>query len=278
MGDKSYVYFFGGEGRKYSVYISAEDGSCVKCPAPVRRNSTLMMVAALVVVVLAGFLNSVFQKPLHDHPRIVLLMILCAIIAGLLTLVIARKAKERSITQSGQPVLKNEISKAHITAGIRQLTTDQHMILGLAAAAVICLLAFWFTCNVLLWLCGTASLIVLAGLAGPMQLKERKEMYQWLSVYESHPEWTGMLRFSNGYLTMSKNGRYYPDNNIQAVATDGTILWDIGGIQSEPVNQGYQILEKIEGDRFRVQSVSEDEYLLNASVPSLELTKKADDS
>ena len=270
MGDKSYVYFFGGEGRKYSVYISAEDGSCVKCPAPARRNSTLMLVAALVVVLLAGFLNSVFQNPLHDHPRIVLLMILCALIAGLVTLFIARKAKEKDIVQNGQPVLKNEISKAHIAAAMRQIATDQHLVLGLAAASVICLLAFWFTCNVFLWLCGTASLIVLAGLAGPMQLKGRKEMYQWLAVYESHTEWASMLRFSKGYLTMSKNGRYYPDNNIQAVSADGTILWDIGTIQSDPVSQGYQILEKIENDLFRVQSVSEDEYLLNASVPSLE--------
>lgn len=277
MGDKSYVYFFGGEGRKYSVYISAEDGSCVKCPAPARRNSTLMMAAALVVVVLAGFLNSVFQKPLHAHPRIVLLMILCAIAVGLLTFILAKNRKGKDITQNGQPVLKNEISKAHIAAGVRQISTDQHMILGLSAAAVICLFAFWFSCNILLWLCGMASLVVLAGLAGPMQLKERKEMYQWLSVYESHPEWASMLRFSKGYLTMSKNGRYYPDNNIQAVTTDGTILWDIGSIQSEPVNQGYQILEKIDGDRFRVQSVSEDEYILDCSVPSIEALEKPED-
>ena len=51
--ERSYIYFYGGEGRKYSVYISPEDGSCIKCPAPAERRSMVYVIAAVLVVLIA---------------------------------------------------------------------------------------------------------------------------------------------------------------------------------------------------------------------------------
>ena len=79
-----------------------------------------------------------------------------------------------------------------------------------------------------------------------------------------------MLQFSGGYLTMTKNGRRFPDDNIRAVNNSGTVLWDIASIQNDPVSQGYMLLERIDRDTFRVQSVTEEEYILHADIPSLE--------
>lgn len=269
MTDQSYLYFYGGEGRKHSVYISPEDGSCVKCPTPDGRNSRLMLIVAALVIVLAGFLNHLFQTPLHAHRSIPVAMLLISLLAAVITYPAARNGKRKTVARTGQPILKNEISAAHIALGQRQLKTDQKMLIALAVVAVISGICFYLSCNVLLWLCCTACLVVFAALAGPMDLTARKELYRWLTVYASHPEWTVMQRYSKGYLTLSKKGRYYPDNNIRAVATDGTILWDIGSIQPEPVSQGYDLLERLDGERFRVRSCSEDFYLLQADIPSL---------
>ena len=68
---------------------------------------------------------------------------------------------------------------------------------------------------------------------------------------------------------MTKNGRRFPEDNIRAVNNTGTVLWDIGSIQKEPVRQGYMTLDRIDKDTFRVQSVTEEEYILHADIPSL---------
>lgn len=271
--DKSYIYFYGGDGRKYSVYISPDDGSCIKCPTPAGRGSMVWLIAALLVVLLAGTLNHLFQSILHQHPNIVIAMLLVAVLAGIITYLTSRHTKEKLIQKSGQPILKSEISNGHIALGRRQLKTDLRMILLLAAASLVCGVIFVLTCNVLLWLCCIAALVILASLAGSMELNARKQMYQWLTVYQAHPEWSCMLRFSGGYLTMTSKGRRFPDNNIQAVNLEGTVLWDIGTIQQEPVNQGYVQMERVENDTFRVRSVFEDDYLLQADIPSLTAVK-----
>ena len=278
MADHSYVLSSGAEGRKYLAYIPPEDGSCIKCPTPTGKSSVVYLVAALLIVLLAGTLNHQFQSILHRHPNIVLAMLLIAVLIGFVTCLTARNTKEKNVQKFGQPLLKSEVSNGHIALGKRQLNTDLRMILLLAAAAIVCGIVFYLTCNVLLWLCCAAALAILGSLAGPMELKRRKELYQWLSVYQSHPEWVRMLKFSGGYLTMSKKAHYYPDNNIQAVNTAGTVLWDIGTIQQDPVSQGYVLLERVENDTFRVRSVFEDEYLLQADVPALSPVPRAEES
>ena len=64
--------------------------------------------------------------------------------------------------------------------------------------------------------------------------------------------------------------QWFPDDNIRAVNNSGTVLWDIASIQNDPVSQGYMLLERIDRDTFRVQSVTEEEYILHADIPSLE--------
>ncbi len=267
--DRSYVYFYGGEGRKYSVYISPEDGSCLKCPAPAGRGSMGYLIAAVLVVLIASTFSGLLRELLKPRPGIVIAMLAAAVLAGVLTCILSRKKKEDAVRKYGQPLLKSEISNGHIALATRQRKTDLRMLLLLAAAALLFGFAFYVTCHVSYWLIFLAVLVILGSLAGPMDLRARKEMVQWLSVYQSHPEWNCMLQFSGGYLTMTKNGNRFPDNNIRAVNNTGTVLWDIGSIQKEPVSQGYMVLERIDRDTFRVQSVSEEEYILHADIPSL---------
>ena len=267
--DRSYVYFYGGEGRKYSVYISPEDGSCLKCPAPAGRGSMGYLIAAVLVVLIASTFSGLLRELLKPRLGIVIAMLAAAVLAGVLTCILSRKKKEDAVRKYGQPLLKSEISNGHIALATRQRKTDLRMLLLLAAAALLFGFAFYVTCHVSYWLIFLAVLVILGSLAGPMDLRARKEMVQWLSVYQSHPEWNCMLQFSGGYLTMTKNGNRFPDNNIRAVNNTGTVLWDIGSIQKEPVSQGYMVLERIDRDTFRVQSVSEEEYILHADIPSL---------
>ncbi len=196
-------------------------------------------------------------------------MLPAAVLAGVLTGILSRKKKEDAVRKYGQPLLKSEISNGHIALATRQRKTDLRMLLLLVAAALLFGFAFYDTCHLSYWLIFLAVLVILGSLAGSMDLRARKEMVQWLSVYQSHPEWNCMLQFSGGYLTMTKNGNRFPDNNIRAVNNTGTVLWDIGSIQKEPVSQGYMVLEHIDRDTFRVQSVSEEEYILHADIPSL---------
>lgn len=268
--ERSYIYFYGGEGRKYSVYISPEDGSCIKCPAPAERRSMVYVIAAVLVVLIASVFSSLFEEFLKPRPGIVIGMLLAAVLAGVVTCLTSRSKKEDAVRKNGQPLLKSEISKGHIALGKRHLKTDVRMLLLLAAAALFFGVAFYITCRVSYWLICIGILVILGSLAGPMQLKARKEMYQWLEIYQDHPEWNCMLQFSGGYLTMTKNGRRFPDDNIRAVNNTGTVLWDIASIQNDPVSQGYMLLERIDRDTFRVQSVTEEEYILHADIPSLE--------
>lgn len=267
--DRSYVYFYGGEGRKYSVYISPDDGSCLKCPAPAGRGSMGLFIAAILVVLIASAFSGLFREFLKSRPGVVIGLLLAAVLAGGLTCILSRKKKEEAVRKYGQPLLKSEISNGHIALAMRQRKTDLYLLLFLAAAALLFGFAFYDTCHVSYWLIFLSVLVILGSLAGPMELRARKELYQWLGVYQSHPEWTSMLQFSGGYLTMMQKGRRFPDNNICAVNNTGTVLWDIGSIQKEPVSQGYMVLERIDRDTFRVQSVTEEEYILHADIPSL---------
>lgn len=268
--DRPYVYFYGGEGRKYSVYISPDDGSCIKCPAPAGRGSMGYLIAAVLVVLIASTFSGLLKELLKPHPGIVIAMLAAAVLAGVLTGLLSRNRKENLIRNNGQPLLKSEISNGHIALATRQLKTDRFMLLLLVAAALLFGFAFFVTCHVSYWLIFIGVLVILGSLAGSMDLRARREMVQWLSVYQSHPEWNCMLQFSGGYLTMTKNGRRFPDDNIRAVNNSGTVLWDIASIQNDPVSQGYMLLERIDRDTFRVQSVTEEEYILHADIPSLE--------
>ena len=267
--DRPYVYFYGGEGRKYSVYISPDDGSCIKCPAPAGRGSMGYLIAAVLVVLIASTFSGLLKELLKPHPGIVIAMLAAAVLAGVLTGLLSRNRKENRIRKNGQPLLKSEISNGHIALATRQLKTDRFMLLLLVAATLLFGFAFFVTCHVSYWLIFIGVLVILGSLAGSMDLRARREMVQWLSVYQSHPEWNCMLQFSGGYLTMTKNGRRFPENNIRAVNNTGTVLWDIGSIQKEPVHQGYMTLDRIDKDTFRVQSVTEEEYILHADIPSL---------
>ena len=267
--DRPYVYFYGGEGRKYSVYISPDDGSCIKCPAPAGRGSMGYLIAAVLVVLITSTFSGLLKELLKPHPGIVIAMLAAAVLAGVLTGLLSRNRKENRIRKNGQPLLKSEISNGHIALATRQLKTDRFMLLLLVAAALLFGFAFFVTCHVSYWLIFIGVLVILGSLAGSMDLRARREMVQWLSVYQSHPEWNCMLQFSGGYLTMTKNGRRFPENNIRAVNNTGTVLWDIGSIQKEPVHQGYMTLDRIDKDTFRVQSVTEEEYILHADIPSL---------
>ena len=267
--DRPYVYFYGGEGRKYSVYISPDDGSCIKCPAPAGRGSMGYLIAAVLVVLITSTFSGLLKELLKPHPGIVIAMLAAAVLAGVLTGLLSRNRKENLIRNNGQPLLKSEISNGHIALATRQLKTDRFMLLLLVAAALLFGFAFFVTCHVSYWLIFIGVLVILGSLAGSMDLRARREMVQWLSVYQSHPEWNCMLQFSGGYLTMTKNGRRFPENNIRAVNNTGTVLWDIGSIQKEPARQGYMTLERIDKDTFRVQSVMEEEYILHADIPSL---------
>ena len=267
--ERSYIYFYGGEGRKYSVYISPDDGSCIKCPAPAGRGSMGYLIAAVLVVLIASTFSGLLKELLKPHPGIVIAMLAAAVLAGVLTGLLSRNRKENLIRKNGQPLLKSEISNGHIALATRQLKTDRFMLLLLVAATLLFGFAFFVTCHVSYWLIFIGVLVILGSLAGSMDLRARREMVQWLSVYQSHPEWNCMLQFSGGYLTMTKNGRRFPENNIRAVNNTGTVLWDIGSIQKEPVRQGYMTLERIDKDTFRVQSVMEEEYILHADIPSL---------
>ena len=255
--DRPYVYFYGGEGRKYSVYISPDDGSCIKCPAPAGRGSMGYLIAAVLVVLITSTFSGLLKELLKPHPGIVIAMLAAAVLAGVLTGLLSRNRKENRIRKNGQPLLKSEISNGHIALATRQLKTDRFMLLLLVAAALLFGFAFFVTCHVSYWLIFIGVLVILGSLAGSMDLRARREMVQWLSVYQSHPEWNCMLQFSGGYLTMTKNGRRFPEDNIRAVNNTGTVLWDIGSIQKEPVRQGYMTLERIDKDTFRVQSVME---------------------
>ena len=268
--DRPYVYFYGGEGRKYSVYISPDDGSCIKCPAPAGRGSMGYLIAAVLVVLITSTFSGLLKELLKPHPGIVIAMLAAAVLAGVLTGLLSRNRKENRIRKNGQPLLKSEISNGHIALATRQLKTDRFMLLLLVAAALLFGFAFFVTCHVSYWLIFIGVLVILGSLAGSMDLRARREMVQWLSVYQSHPEWNCMLQFSGGYLTMTKNGRRFPENNIRAVNNTGTVLWDIASIQNDPVSQGYMLLERIDRDTFRVQSVTEEEYILHADIPSLE--------
>ena len=267
--DRPYVYFYGGEGRKYSVYISPDDGSCIKCPAPAGRGSMGYLIAAVLVVLITSTFSGLLKELLKPHPGIVIAMLAAAVLAGVLTGLLSRNRKENRIRKNGQPLLKSEISNGHIALATRQLKTDRFMLLLLVAATLLFGFAFFVTCHVSYWLIFIGVLVILGSLAGSMDLRARREMVQWLSVYQSHPEWNCMLQFSGGYLTMTKNGRRFPENNIRAVNNTGTVLWDIGSIQKEPVHQGYMTLDRIDKDTFRVQSVTEEEYILHADIPSL---------
>ena len=267
--DRPYVYFYGGEGRKYSVYISPDDGSCIKCPAPAGRGSMGYLIAAVLVVLITSTFSGLLKELLKPHPGIVIAMLAAAVLAGVLTGLLSRNRKENRIRKNGQPLLKSEISNGHIALATRQLKTDRFMLLLLVAATLLFGFAFFVTCHVSYWLIFIGVLVILGSLAGSMDLRARREMVQWLSVYQSHPEWNCMLQFSGGYLTMTKNGRRFPENNIRAVNNTGTVLWDIGSIQKEPVHQGYMTLDRIDKDTFRVQSVMEEEYILHADIPSL---------
>ena len=268
--DRPYVYFYGGEGRKYSVYISPDDGSCIKCPAPAGRGSMGYLIAAVLVVLITSTFSGLLKELLKPHPGIVIAMLAAAVLAGVLTGLLSRNRKENRIRKNGQPLLKSEISNGHIALATRQLKTDRFMLLLLVAATLLFGFAFFVTCHVSYWLIFIGVLVILGSLAGSMDLRARREMVQWLSVYQSHPEWNCMLQFSGGYLTMTKNGRRFPENNIRAVNNTGTVLWDIASIQNDPVSQGYMLLERIDRDTFRVQSVTEEEYILHADIPSLE--------
>ena len=267
--DRPYVYFYGGEGRKYSVYISPDDGSCIKCPAPAGRGSMGYLIAAVLVVLITSTFSGLLKELLKPHPGIVIAMLAAAVLAGVLTGLLSRNRKENLIRNNGQPLLKSEISNGHIALATRQLKTDRFMLLLLVAATLLFGFAFFVTCHVSYWLIFIGVLVILGSLAGSMDLRARREMVQWLSVYQSHPEWNCMLQFSGGYLTMTKNGRRFPEDNIRAVNNTGTVLWDIGSIQKEPVSQGYMTLDRIDKDTFRVQSVTEEEYILHAEIPSL---------
>ena len=267
--DRPYVYFYGGEGRKYSVYISPDDGSCIKCPAPAGRGSMGYLIAAVLVVLITSTFSGLLKELLKPHPGIVIAMLAAAVLAGVLTGLLSRNRKENRIRKNGQPLLKSEISNGHIALATRQLKTDRFMLLLLVAATLLFGFAFFVTCHVSYWLIFIGVLVILGSLAGSMDLRARREMVQWLSVYQSHPEWNCMLQFSGGYLTMTKNGRRFPEDNIRAVNNTGTVLWDIGSIQKEPVHQGYMTLDRIDKDTFRVQSVTEEEYILHADIPSL---------
>ena len=228
--DRPYVYFYGGEGRKYSVYISPDDGSCIKCPAPAGRGSMGYLIAAVLVVLITSTFSGLLKELLKPHPGIVIAMLAAAVLAGVLTGLLSRNRKENRIRKNGQPLLKSEISNGHIALATRQLKTDRFMLLLLVAATLLFGFAFFVTCHVSYWLIFIGVLVILGSLAGPMQLKARKEMYQWLEIYQDHPEWNCMLQFSGGYLTMTKNGRRFPDDNIRAVNNTGTVVWDIGSI------------------------------------------------
>ena len=267
--DRPYVYFYGGEGRKYSVYISPDDGSCIKCPAPAGRGSMGYLIAAVLVVLITSTFSGLLKELLKPHPGIVIAMLAAAVLAGVLTGLLSRNRKENLIRNNGQPLLKSEISNGHIALATRQLKTDSFMLLLLVAATLLFGFAFFVTCHVSYWLIFIGVLVILGSLAGSMDLRARREMVQWLSVYQSHPEWNCMLQFSGGYLTMTKNGRRFPEDNIRAVNNTATVLWDIGSIQKEPVRQGYMTLDRIDKDTFRVQSVTEEEYILHADIPSL---------
>ena len=236
--DRPYVYFYGGEGRKYSVYISPDDGSCIKCPAPAGRGSMGYLIAAVLVVLIASTFSGLLKELLKPHPGIVIAMLAAAVLAGVLTGLLSRNRKENRIRKNGQPLLKSEISNGHIALATRQLKTDRFMLLLLVAATLLFGFAFFVTCHVSYWLIFIGVLVILGSLAGSMDLRARREMVQWLSVYQSHPEWNCMLQFSGGYLTMTKNGRRFPENNIRAVNNTGTVLWDIGSIQKVSHGRG----------------------------------------
>ena len=199
--DRPYVYFYGGEGRKYSVYISPDDGSCIKCPAPAGRGSMGYLIAAVLVVLIASTFSGLLKELLKPHPGIVIAMLAAAVLAGVLTGLLSRNRKENLIRNNGQPLLKSEISNGHIALATRQLKTDRFMLLLLVAAALLFGFAFFVTCHVSYWLIFIGVLVILGSLAGSMDLRARREMVQWLSVYQSHPEWNCMLQFSGGYLT-----------------------------------------------------------------------------
>ena len=79
--DRPYVYFYGGEGRKYSVYISPDDGSCIKCPAPAGRGSMGYLIAAVLVVLITSTFSGLLKELLKPHPGIVIAMLAAAVLA-----------------------------------------------------------------------------------------------------------------------------------------------------------------------------------------------------
>ena len=156
--DRPYVYFYGGEGRKYSVYISPDDGSCIKCPAPAGRGSMGYLIAAVLVVLIASTFSGLLKELLKPHPGIVIAMLAAAVLAGVLTGLLSRNRKENRIRKNGQPLLKSEISNGHIALATRQLNTDRFMLLLLVAAALLFGFAFFVTCHVSYWLIFIAAI------------------------------------------------------------------------------------------------------------------------
>jgi len=267
-----YVYFYREELKKNIVYISPEDGGCLLCPPSPSRNSFLLFVAAVLVIFLAGTLDRLAEPFFDTHGWLPPVLVLLGLALGAGIFFHARRSQQKTLREKGTPSAREEISLAHIETGISQLRTDRMIVLAMVCGSVLCALFFLLTKKVLLWLCFASFLALAAGLGGTMHLKERRRLYQWLSVYQSHAGWSCMLRFSGGYLVLERAGELFPDNNILAADEHGSVLWDIGSLDGCDAIEGYRSLEHIADDDFRVVSCSGAKYILHAGRKVLEKT------